>query len=410
MRGDVERRSKRWLQQRWLMDTVVETIGIEWEQERLSHYARPAGPAAAGVFRAAGARMKKFSDAHREFAGAARRIEARAEHYAALGREIPARESYILAALLWAAARWPLYEIDARYHEYENHMVDCYDAFIARAPRPIERINIPFENSALSGLLHLPRTPAPGEKFPCVINIGGMDGCKENVVSMYGDPWLERGIAVLAMDGPGQGVCPSRGVFVTADNHGPAAVATLDWLEKHGAIDAGRIALRATSFGTNFSIHAAAALGNRVTGLAQAFALHEPGCFSIFNAASPTFRMRFMLMSNVTDDDAFDKFAGGFDVRGAAAKITCPVLMIAGEDDELSPVEHTYDLYDRITAPKKLVVYEGAKHSLGGASSVAAGEHFGITTGEWIADRLNGVAPGPDENVLIDMYGKSHRR
>ena len=47
MRGDVERRSKRWLQQRWLMDTVVETIGIEWEQERLSHYARPAGPAAA---------------------------------------------------------------------------------------------------------------------------------------------------------------------------------------------------------------------------------------------------------------------------------------------------------------------------------------------------------------------------
>jgi fermentation-respiration switch protein FrsA (DUF1100 family) len=84
--------------------------------------------------------------------------------------------------------------------------------------------------------------------------------------------------------------------------------------------------------------------------------------------------------------------------------------MIAGEDDELSPVEHTYDLYDRITAPKKLVVYEGAKHSLGGASSVAAGEHFGITTGEWIADRLNGVAPGPDENVLIDMYGKSHRR
>ena len=41
------------------MDTVVETIGIEWDQERLAHYARPAGPAAAGVFRPAGARMKK---------------------------------------------------------------------------------------------------------------------------------------------------------------------------------------------------------------------------------------------------------------------------------------------------------------------------------------------------------------
>jgi len=30
MRGEVNRRSKRWHQQRWLMDTVVETIGIEW--------------------------------------------------------------------------------------------------------------------------------------------------------------------------------------------------------------------------------------------------------------------------------------------------------------------------------------------------------------------------------------------
>ncbi len=406
MSGESERRSRRWRDQRWLMDAVVATIGIEWEQERLSHYARPAGPAAAPVFRSAGARMKKFSDAHREFASAARRIEARADHYAGLGRELPARESYILAALLWAAARWPLYEIDERYRSYEDRMVRCYDAFIERAPRPIELIDIPFEHDALSGLLHLPHAPADGETFPCIVNIGGMDGCKENVVSMYGDPWLERGIAVLAMDGPGQGVCPGRGIFVTADNHGPAGVATVDWLAKHPAIDPDRIALRATSFGTNFSIHAAAALGDRVKGLAQAFALHEPGCYSIFNSASPTFRMRFMLMSNVTDDDAFDRFAETFDVREAAAKISCPVLMIAGEDDELSPIEHTIDLYDRITAPKKLIVYEGAKHSLGGAASVAAGEHFGITTGEWIVDRLNGVAPDPDERAIIDMYGK----
>ena len=68
MRGDINRRSLRWSQKRWLLDTVVETIGIEWDQARLAHYAAPAGAAAGAVFRAAGARIKKFSDAHREFA------------------------------------------------------------------------------------------------------------------------------------------------------------------------------------------------------------------------------------------------------------------------------------------------------------------------------------------------------
>ena len=97
------------------MDTVVETIGIEWDQERLAYYARPAGPAAAGVFRPAGARMKKFTDAHRGFAVAGKRVQGLAKQYEEEGRLIPARESYITASLLWSAARWPLYETDKSY-------------------------------------------------------------------------------------------------------------------------------------------------------------------------------------------------------------------------------------------------------------------------------------------------------
>lgn len=406
MRGEVNRRSKRWYQQRWLMDSVVQTIGIEWDQERLSHYARPAGPAAAGIFRAAGARMKKFTDAHREFAAAGRRVQAQAVQYEEEGRLVPARESYITASLLWSAARWPLYEIDDRYREYEAQIITCYDKFIELAPRPIERVDIPFGDGALSGMLHLPRSPGSGEKFPCIVNIGGMDGCKENVVSMYGDPYLERGFAVLAMDGPGQGECPGRGVFATPSNHGPAAAATFDWLEKHPAIDPDRLAIRATSFGSYFSLVAAASLGDRIKGVAQAFAIHEPGCYTIFNAASPTFRMRFMMMSNVTDDDAFDEFCEGFDPRPYAEKITCPMLILAGEDDELSPIQHTYDLYDCITASKKLVVYEGAKHSMGGASSVAQGPHFGNMMADWLVDRIAGNPMGADEKQFVDMYGK----
>jgi hypothetical protein len=115
------------------MDTVVETIGIEWDQERLAHYARPAGPAAAGVFRPAGARMKKFTDAYRGFAAAGKRVQGLAKQYEEEGRLIPARESYITASLLWSAARWPLYKIDDLYRDYESQIITCYDKYVELA-------------------------------------------------------------------------------------------------------------------------------------------------------------------------------------------------------------------------------------------------------------------------------------
>ena len=117
-----------------------------------------------------------------------------------------------------------------------------------------------------------------------------------------------------------------------------------------------------------------------------------------------------MFMANVTDDDEFDAFAEGFDVRDQAAQIKCPVLICAGEDDELSPIENTDDIYERINAPKKLVVYEGGKHSMGAASSVQLGENFGVLTAEWVSDRLNNVPSEPDANILVDMYGKTNTR
>ena len=40
-----------------------------------------------------------------------------------------------------------------------------------------------------------------------------MDSSKENMVSLYGDRFLERGFAVLALDGPGQAEAITRGVI-----------------------------------------------------------------------------------------------------------------------------------------------------------------------------------------------------
>ena len=69
------------------------------------------------------------------------------------------------------------------------------------------------------------------------------------------------------------------------------------------------------------------------------------------------------------DDDAFDSYLQDFDPRGVVGDIPCPVPIVAGEDDELSPIEFTHDLFERLVAP--------------------------------MADA---------EHVLVDMYGNSHER
>ena len=62
---------------------------------------------------------------------------------------------------------------------------------------------IPFRGSALPAWFHLPPNYTGG-RIPAVVTVPGMDSFKEASVAMYGDRWLSRGIAVLAVEGPGQ--------------------------------------------------------------------------------------------------------------------------------------------------------------------------------------------------------------
>ncbi len=154
-------------------------------------------------------------------------------------------------------------------------------------------------------------------------------------------------------------------------------------------LDPDRIAVFAVSFGS-FVGTQVASIDERIKGCAVAYVCHEPGFNTLFNMASPTFKLRFMYMAGYEDEAEFDRFAQTLTLEGVAEQIKCPYLVIAGEDDELSPIEYTYDLLDRIKAPKQLVLYQAEKHALHSASSSALGPNWGVTVAEWIKDRLDG--------------------
>lgn len=405
MPAKADGRMRRWQEQRWILDTVIATVGVEWDQPRIAYMSAPAAPHSVPEFRATAARIKRVSDFAREFAAAARRREARALELENGGRMVAARESYMTAALLWATARWPIFEKTDELERLEDRMNHCYGRFAGLSAHPVETAKIPFGDSYLPAYLHLPQNPDEGEIFPCVINIPGMDSSKENGVSMYGDAYLERGMAVLSIDGPGQAESVSLGNFVTATNHMDAAEAAYDWLSEHPAIDIDRLVIRGTSFGSFWGLQWAAQLGDRVSGVAVAGVCHEPGCHTIFNMASPSFKLRYMFMADYDDEDAFDKFAETLDLRPIAPEIVCPVLIIAGSEDQLSPIEYSYDLFERIQAPREILVYEGANHGLGEATSVAFGDNPRVYQADWLADRIAG-RPAESRQSWIDSQGR----
>jgi hypothetical protein len=92
----------------------------------------------------------------------------------------------------------------------------------------------------------------------------------------------------------------------------------------------------------------------------------EPGCETIFQQASPTFKKRFMYMSGIPNEDAFDKFRQTLTWEGHIDKIKAPYLCLAGEADELSPLEHTERMFKVMKSPRQLVIYADSRHSVGG--------------------------------------------
>ncbi len=112
-------------------------------------------------------------------------------------------------------------------------------------------------------------------------------------------------------------------------------------------------------------------------------------------------------MAGYEDEDAFDAFCQEFDLRKVAADIIAPYMIVAGDSDQLSPIHHTIELFDMITAPKRLVLYEDANHSVAQASSAELGENRETLVYDWLRDRADGK-PCVSERVLVDSRGVMH--
>ena len=194
------------------------------------------------------------------------------------------------------------------------------------------------------------------------------------------DYFLDRGMATLALDGPGQGETGLT-LKIEPTSEKPIAAA-IDFIESLPGIDAARLGIYGQSLGGYYVVRAAA---------------HEPRIKAAIESAGPFLiadhwdHLRPMTRGGYqyrlgakSPDETFEMIRK-LDLTGVAEKVTCPLLVLHGTADEIVPFAHA----ERIAREARNVTfrkYENGNHSL-------SNRHFEVRTGlaDWMAQQIGGM-------------------
>jgi 2,6-dihydroxypseudooxynicotine hydrolase len=195
-----------------------------------------------------------------------------------------------------------------------------------------ERIEVPFDGGMVVGNL---RRPASGDTPPLVLLVPGLDSTKEEFFRLE-NVFLDRGMATLSMDGPGQGESGYE-LPIRAD-YDVAVSALLDAIAVRTDVDLDRVGLLGVSLGGYYAPRVLAFEPRVKAGVG----LSGPYRFSdIWDDVPPQTRETFVAKSFAKDDEEGRAKAAELDLSGVAERIQQPYLAITGKLDRLIPWEQT---------------------------------------------------------------------
>ncbi|MCH2550093.1 MAG: esterase FrsA [Alphaproteobacteria bacterium] len=358
-------------QQRWALDTLLANGGFdvlhpgaEFVLTQFGYdaadFQRVVEPAKAGIM------------VRDRFGRVAMEVEQKAQYHINRGHITAGRRLYHRASLLYGRAYYSYYSDDPRRLKYQNSCNRCFEEVISHSNHTMERVNIPFEGKTAYGLFEAPQ----GIKAaPCLILVPGMDMFKEDWHQTIETMVLPKGWAAFAIDGPGQGESLTNGLKVGLDNYESAISKVIDWLIDRPEVDSDNIMLMGVSMGSYWGSRTAAR-ESRLKAVATMMACYGSKHI-IFDVAQPSYKANFMYMAGYEDEEKFDELASAMINDDLYGDISCPILMVTGEYDELTRLEDTYEVYEMIKAPKELWVYGEEFHPIGPSS------------GEWILAALD---------------------
>lgn len=208
------------------------------------------------------------------------------------GHDLTAGAHFQRAALTLQFAQFVLTEDEAAREAIHRRQAALYLAAAPLLRPPAQPVAIPFGHATLPGYL---RRPTGRPEVGLVLLVPGLESTKEQF-STYEPYFLERGVATLSFEGPGQGETWYRMPFRDQDFQ-DAFAAVLRYVDGLDGVGAGRVAVVGTSFGGYLVLKSARA----VPGLAGVVDIAGPYDLAAFDQMQPVIRDGFRRIVQATD-------------------------------------------------------------------------------------------------------------
>jgi len=306
-----------------------------------------------------------------------------------------AMNCFLRAADYYRQAEFYLKPDDPRRLPTFEKMEACSHRFIGHLNPAGQVVDIPYENG-VPLCAYFVRSPYPTAKQPVLICMGGLDSIKDEMWFMQARGALQRGIAVLMIDGPGQGGTLRRHkVPNRVDTEVPIGKC-IDWLASRPDIDASRIAVCGSSLGGYYAARAGCYEHRLAACIAHGaiWAITD-----LWGEASEDHGLAEHIKWVFGCDSMKSAMvkAKAFTLEGHLDHMRCPFLVMHGGHDVLT-VSQAQKVYDYGRAKGKDVTLRLLSEEETGAEHC---QHDNPTIGQeilgdWLADRF-----GIDQRALL---------
>ena len=278
---------------------------------------------------------------------------ALAEAAAAAGRERSAGEAYAQAAVTYHFSKFVWVLDPERNRSNTQAAIRCLYEAHARLDPTAERVEAPMDGGAV--VANLRRPPAATAPVPVVILIPGLDSTKEEFFR-WESVFLERGMATLSLDGPGQGETGLR--IDIRREYELAVTAILDAVAGRPELDGDRIGAAGVSLGGHYVVRAAA-FEPRIRALAG---ISGPYDFAAGWDAMPALTRETIVHHTGASSDAQARSrAAELNLSGVAERVSAPCLVVTGKLDRVIGWKQTKRIADAVPGAE-WVLYEDGTH------------------------------------------------
>jgi pimeloyl-ACP methyl ester carboxylesterase len=283
------------------------------------------------------------------FSAVAKPYEVKASQAEKAGDAQSAKENYLRAYQYYRLARYPTTNSNGKKEAYKKSQ-----EMLFKASRyfdiPIERVEIPFngrngEGNTIIAYLRVPKTgTAP---FPLLVSWGGIDGFKEEQLN---DPALEKGLATLAIDGPGVGDSPLKGSEDAERLFG----AVFDWVATQKMLDSNRVGIWGYSTGGYWAVKVAHVYKDKIVcAVSQGGPVHyafEPEWIQKQEKGEYPFELFETLAYafGLSNYEEWVQYAPKLSLlkQGVLDRPSAPLLLINGIHDSVFPIADYYLLFE----------------------------------------------------------------